>query len=88
MSCRLSAKHVGSLLPRRTLETLAEWPPIHWPPLMDPSQNAELAKNRAVAVAEVLKSAGVPEDRLVLQKPALTDAGSGREARRVEISAQ
>jgi hypothetical protein len=24
----------------------------------------------------------------VLQKPALTDAGSGREARRVEISAQ
>ena len=54
----------------------------------DAVQNAELAKNRAVAVAEVLKSAGVPEDRLVLQKPALTDAGSGREARRVEISAQ
>ena len=54
----------------------------------DAAQNAELAKNRAVGVAEVLKSAGVPEDRLVLQKPALTDAGSGREARRVEISAQ
>jgi K(+)-stimulated pyrophosphate-energized sodium pump len=54
----------------------------------DAAQNAELAKNRAVAVADVLKSAGVPEDRLVLQKPALTDAGGGREARRVEISAQ
>jgi len=54
----------------------------------DAAQNAELAKNRAVAVAQVLKSAGVPEDRVVLQKPALTDAGSGREARRVEISAQ
>jgi K(+)-stimulated pyrophosphate-energized sodium pump len=54
----------------------------------DAAQNAELARNRAVAVAEVLKSAGVPEDRVVLQKPALTDAGGGREARRVEISAQ
>jgi len=54
----------------------------------DAAQNAELARNRAVAVADVLKSAGVPEDRLVLQKPALTDAGGGREARRVEISAQ
>jgi K(+)-stimulated pyrophosphate-energized sodium pump len=54
----------------------------------DAAQNAELARNRAVAVAEVLKSAGVPEDRVVVQKPALTDAGGGREARRVEISAQ
>ncbi|MEI6546574.1 MAG: sodium-translocating pyrophosphatase, partial [Burkholderiales bacterium] len=54
----------------------------------DAAQNAELAKRRAVAVADVLKSAGVPEDRVVLQKPALTDAGGGREARRVEISAQ
>jgi K(+)-stimulated pyrophosphate-energized sodium pump len=54
----------------------------------DAAQNAELARNRAVAVADLLKSAGVPEDRLVLQKPALTDAGGGREARRVEISAQ
>jgi K(+)-stimulated pyrophosphate-energized sodium pump len=54
----------------------------------DAAQNAELAKQRAVAVADVLKTAGVPQDRVVLQKPALTDAGGGREARRVEISAQ
>jgi len=50
--------------------------------------NAELAKNRAKMVLEVLKSAGVSEDRLLLQKPMLMDAGNEREARRVEVTAQ
>jgi K(+)-stimulated pyrophosphate-energized sodium pump len=50
--------------------------------------NAELAKNRAKMVLETLKSAGVPEDRLLLQKPMLMDAGNERDARRVEVTAQ
>ena len=50
--------------------------------------NAELAKNRAKMVLEALKSAGVSEDRLVLQKPMLMDAGNERDARRVEVTAQ
>ena len=49
-------------------------------------QNAELAKNRAKLVLETLKSAGVAEDRVVLQKPQQVDAGAGAEARRVEVS--
>ena len=47
-----------------------------------------LAKNRAKMVQEVLKAAGVSEDRLVLQKPMLMDAGNERDARRVEVTAQ
>ncbi|MCX7201158.1 MAG: sodium/proton-translocating pyrophosphatase, partial [Burkholderiales bacterium] len=50
--------------------------------------NAELAKNRAKMVLEALKAAGVSEDRLLLQKPMLMDAGNEREARRVEVTAQ
>ena len=50
--------------------------------------NHELAKNRAKAVLEQLKSAGVSEERLLLQKPMLTDAGNERDARRVEVTAQ
>ena len=52
----------------------------------DPAQNAELAKNRAMAVAAVLKGAGLADDRIVLQKPQETAAGDGREARRVEVA--
>ena len=49
--------------------------------------NAELAKNRANAVKNVLVSAGVPEASLVMQKPQETTGGSNdREARRVEVS--
>jgi K(+)-stimulated pyrophosphate-energized sodium pump len=51
-----------------------------------PEQNAELAKNRAVMVQDALVAAGVPADRLVLQKPQQMDAGDGREARRVEVT--
>jgi K(+)-stimulated pyrophosphate-energized sodium pump len=52
----------------------------------DPAQNAELAKNRAMAVLAALKTAGVPEDRVVLQKPQETVGGEGREGRRVEVA--
>jgi outer membrane protein OmpA-like peptidoglycan-associated protein len=52
----------------------------------DPAVNAELAKNRAKAVREALKSRGVAADRIVLRKPEQTSAeGSPAEARRVEI---
>jgi outer membrane protein OmpA-like peptidoglycan-associated protein len=52
----------------------------------DAAQNAELAKNRAIAVRDALQANGVAPDLLVLDKPILaigsTDA---REARRVEM---
>ena len=50
-------------------------------------QNLELAKQRAIAVRDALKSAGVAEDRLTLAKPrsAITGTGTDAEARRVEI---
>lgn len=54
--------------------------------------NEELAKNRAKAVREALRKAGVAGDndaRIVMQKPAETAAdGSVEEARRVEVSVQ
>jgi ammonium transporter, Amt family len=54
----------------------------------DPAKNAELAKQRAFAVRDALKAAGVAEDRLVLAKPADIKAGAGgeAEARRVEVT--
>ena len=49
-------------------------------------QNRELAKQRAMAVRDALKAAGVPEDRVDLKKPELTQgSGSDAEARRVEV---
>jgi outer membrane protein OmpA-like peptidoglycan-associated protein len=56
----------------------------------DSVANAELAKNRAFAVRDVLKAAGVAEDRIDLRKPQVT-AGSDKladdpEARRVEVT--
>ena len=58
-------------------------------PTGDKAQNEELAKNRAKAVHEALKAAGIEEERIVMQKPQET-AGSGNdaEARRVEVSIQ
>ncbi len=51
-------------------------------------QNAELAKNRAKAVRETLKTAGVDEARIEMRKPeVLTGAVDNKEARRVEIIA-
>ncbi|MEY2890859.1 MAG: hypothetical protein RJA98_767 [Pseudomonadota bacterium] len=53
----------------------------------DAAQNAELAKQRAFAVRDALKAAGVAEDRIALVKPADVKAGGAgdAEARRVEI---
>ncbi|MDB5929305.1 MAG: OmpA/MotB domain protein [Polaromonas sp.] len=51
------------------------------------AQNAELAKQRALAVREALKNAGVAESQIELRKPEeVTGTGSNAEARRVEIS--
>ncbi|MDB5778617.1 MAG: OmpA/MotB domain protein [Polaromonas sp.] len=52
-------------------------------------QNAELAKQRALAVRNALTAAGVPESQIELKKPeqiAGNNTGSDAEARRVEIS--
>lgn len=52
----------------------------------DPAMNAELAKQRAFAVRDVLKGAGVDEAALELKKPEQTAGeGSNAEARRVEV---
>jgi hypothetical protein len=49
--------------------------------------NEELAKNRAKAAREVLKAAGVAEERIVLEKPIeTTGSGSNEQARRVDVS--
>jgi outer membrane protein OmpA-like peptidoglycan-associated protein len=54
----------------------------------NPEQNLELAKQRAMAVRDALKSAGIAEDRLNLAKPEQVILGAGQDAegRRVEIS--
>ncbi len=52
----------------------------------DPAKNAELAKQRAIAVSEALKAAGAPEDKIELAKPEQSQAdGAPSEARRVEV---
>lgn len=52
----------------------------------DAALNAELAKQRALAVRDALKSLGVPEDKIELKKPEETTAsGTNAEARRVEV---
>ena len=49
-------------------------------------QNQELAKKRAFAVRDQLKTAGIAEDKIELAKPELTQGtGNEAEARRVEI---
>ncbi len=54
----------------------------------DPAMNAELAKQRAVAVRDALKAAGVAEERIELRKPEQVNAGDAAEARRVEVTVQ
>ncbi len=52
----------------------------------DPAKNAELAKNRALAVRHALELDGVAPDHLVMDKPIVTTGGAdAREARRVEL---
>ncbi|MFC3147994.1 photosynthetic reaction center cytochrome PufC [Piscinibacterium candidicorallinum] len=52
-------------------------------------QNQELAKQRAFAVRDALKTAGIAESRIVLEKPVQTEAnlaGEDPKARRVEVN--
>jgi photosynthetic reaction center cytochrome c subunit len=50
-------------------------------------KNMELAKQRAFAVRDALKSAGVAEGRIQLRKPEFVIGGEDGSARRVDISA-
>jgi outer membrane protein OmpA-like peptidoglycan-associated protein len=53
----------------------------------DAAKNAELAKQRALAVRDALKAQGVAEDKVELKKPEETLAsGPAAEARRVEVT--
>lgn len=53
------------------------------------ASNEELAKNRAKAVREALKAAGVDEARIEMRKPEVVEGGSDlAEARRVEVSVE
>ena len=53
----------------------------------DPVMNAELAKQRALAVSNLLTAAGVAADMVELRKPEQTQAdGPAAEARRVEVT--
>jgi K(+)-stimulated pyrophosphate-energized sodium pump len=55
----------------------------------DVAQNQELAKQRAIAVRDSLKGAGIAEDRVELKKPEQTQGtGDDKEARRVEVKVQ
>ncbi|MGD9774768.1 OmpA family protein [Diaphorobacter sp.] len=52
----------------------------------DAALNAELAKQRALAVRDALKALGVAEDKIELKKPeVMQGSGSNAEARRVEV---
>ncbi|MFC5768771.1 OmpA family protein [Thauera sinica] len=51
--------------------------------------NAEVAKNRAVSVRSALVAAGIPAERVLMRRPAVTlGGGDAAEARRVEIRVQ
>lgn len=55
----------------------------------DAAVNAELAKQRALAVRDLLVGMGVAAERIELKKPEETGAdGAAAEARRVEVSVQ
>jgi outer membrane protein OmpA-like peptidoglycan-associated protein len=51
--------------------------------------NAEVAKDRAVAVKDALVAAGLAADKVKMRKPAVTLGGADpAEARRVEVRVQ
>jgi len=55
----------------------------------DPEKNAELAKERAIAVRDALVAAGVSLERVELRKPQLTEGGTDDTlARRVDITGE
>ncbi len=51
-------------------------------------QNKEIAKQRAFAVRDLLKASGVADDKIELVKPQDIQAGTGPQARRVEVTLQ
>jgi K(+)-stimulated pyrophosphate-energized sodium pump len=53
----------------------------------DPEKNAQLSKERAMAVKNQLISAGLPEDRIMMQKPKeiTADKTDDKESRRVDV---
>ena len=53
----------------------------------NPTSNLALAKDRAVAVRDALKAAGVAENRIQLKKPEFIVGGSAADSRRVDIVA-
>lgn len=58
-------------------------------PTGNAAANAELSKNRAIAVAAAITAAGITADRVMTEKPADATAGSAKsnaEARRVEVT--
>lgn len=58
-------------------------------PKGDAAVNAALARQRALAVRDALKAAGVADSQITLQKPEqMAGSGSDAEARRVEIRIQ
>ncbi len=52
------------------------------------AQNKELGKLRAFAVRDLLTASGVPADKIELKKPDDINAGTGAQARRVEVTLQ
>ncbi len=53
------------------------------------ARNEELALNRARAARGALERAGIPRERIVMQKPQVTSgSGGAAEARRVEVAVQ
>lgn len=55
----------------------------------DAARNAELARQRALAVRRALNALGVSNSQIELNKPAqMSNSGSNAEARRVEITVQ
>ena len=52
----------------------------------DPQKNAEIAKNRAAGVKQLLLAAGIADEAIVMEKPQATLGGSDEvQARRVEV---
>jgi K(+)-stimulated pyrophosphate-energized sodium pump len=53
----------------------------------DPAINAEIAKNRALSIKQLLLAGGIEEQAIVLEKPQSALGGAeGEQARRVEVS--
>ena len=50
--------------------------------------NEEISKQRAFAVRDLIKSLGVADEQIDLRKPDNIQAGTGAQARRVEVTLQ